>query len=799
MKTERNLIQIRLLCAAILPAVMAGFVAHAATMNWTNTTSSGWNTAANWNPNTVPGTTDTAIISLAGVTVSLNSDTTVGAIILGTSGAGTTTLSLNGQTLALNGPLTVNPSGSFTVDGGVLSGNASTVLHGAIGWSTGGSLTGTLTLAPDGTINIMTGNNHDLPNCAFTNNGSVIWSGGQVRCGGTYFGSPGTTIVNNGLWDVQGDLPLTNYYTWNATVFNNLGMFRKSAGISSSNTVIGSSVMFNQLAGAVEVRQGNLVLQGGGSFMGGTATNNNGVLSLAGGSFTLNGTATGTNVIQNGGNLSGAVVIQGGLQWQAGNWTGASSVTLDAGGVLYVNTTADHDLPNCTFTNNGLVIWSGGQVRCGGSYFESPGTTIINNGIWDVQGDLTLNNDYTWHNTIFNNQGTFRKSAGKSSSRSLITEGVVFNQLAGAVDVRQGNLVLQGGGSLTGGTATNNNGVLSLAGGSYTLNGTVTGTKVIENGGNLAGANVIQGGLQWQAGTWAGASSATLNAGGVLYINTPADHDLPNCAFTNSGSVIWSGGAIRCGGSYFGSPGTTIINNGIWDAQGDLTLNNYYGNWIGTVFNNPGTFRKSAGTGTTTIASGVSFNNTGQMDAQSGNIALLGDYSLANGTKMSFGLGGPAANGSISLSGAASFAGSLNVNFNNFYWPAAGSTFILLNYTAESGVLFTNTTLPAPGSLAWQTNYSSTAFVLAMIARTATNTVPTNLILSTLDGTNLILQWPGDHTGWSIQVQTNPVTVGLSTNWATLAGSSLTNQITMPVDKIHGTFFFRMIYTTLSM
>ena len=178
MKTERNLIQIRLLCAAILPAVMAGFVAHAATINWTNTTSSGWNTAANWNPNTVPGTTDTAIISLAGVTVSLNSDTTVGAIILGTSGAGTTTLSLNGQTLALNGPLTVNPSGSFTVDGGVLSGNASTVLHGAIGWSTGGSLTGTLTLAPDGTINIMTGNNHDLPNCAFTNNGSVIWSGG---------------------------------------------------------------------------------------------------------------------------------------------------------------------------------------------------------------------------------------------------------------------------------------------------------------------------------------------------------------------------------------------------------------------------------------------------------------------------------------------------------------------------------------------------------------------------------------------------------------------------------------------
>ena len=793
MKTKRNLFQIRLLCAGLLHAAMAGFVAHAATINWTNTTSSGWNTAANWNPNTVPGTTDTAIISLAGVTVSLNSDTTVGAIILGTSGAGTT-LSLNGQTLSLNGPLTVNPSGSFTVDGGVLSGNVNAVLHGTIGWSTGGSLTGTLTLAPDGTLNIMTGNNHDLPNCAFTNNGSVIWSGGQVRCGGTYFGSPGTTIINNGLWDVQGDLTLTNYYTWNGTVFNNLGTFRKSAGISSSNTVIGSSVMFNQLAGVVEVRQGNLVLQGGGSFMGGTATNNNGVLSLGSGSFTLNGTATGTNVIQNGGNLSGATVIQGGLQWQAGNWTGASSVTLNAGGVLYVNTTEDHDLPNCAFTNSGSVIWSGGQVRCGGTYFGSPGTTIINNGLWDVQGDLTLANYYTWNGTVFNNLGTFRKSAGKSSSHTLITDGVVFNQLAGAVDVRLGNLVLQGGGSLTGGTATNDNGVLSLAGGSYTLHGTVTGTKVIENGGNLAGANVIQGALQWQAGNWTGASSVTLDAGGVLYVNTSADHDLPNCTFTNNGLVIWSGGQVRCGGSYFESPGTTIINNGLWDAQGDLTLNNYYGNWIGTVFNNSGTFRKSAGTGTTTIASGVSFHNTGQMDAQSGNIALLGDYSLANGTQMSFGLGGPAGNGSISLAGAASFAGSLNVNLNNFYWPAAGSTFNLLNYTAESGVLFTNTTLPAPGYLAWQTNYNPTAFALTLSARIATNTVSTNLILSTLDGTNLILQWPGDHTSWRIQAQTNPVTVGLSTNWATLAGSSLTNQFVMPIDKTNGTVFFRMVY-----
>jgi hypothetical protein len=161
---------------------------------------------------------------------------------------------------------------------------------------------------------------------------------------------------------------------------------------------------------------------------------------------------------------------------------------------------------------------------------------------------------------------------------------------------------------------------------------------------------------------------------------------------------------------------------------------------------------------------------------------------------MDFGLGGSTGNGSISLSGAASFAGSLSVNLNGFFWPAVGSAFNLLNYTSESGVLFTNTTLPAPGYITWQTNYNATAFVLSVVAHTATNTVSTNLYVSKLNGANIILQWPGDHTGWTIQAQTNPVTVGLSTNWATLAGSSLTNQFVMPLDKTNGSVFFRMIY-----
>jgi len=101
-------------------------------------------------------------------------------------------------------------------------------------------------------------------------------------------------------------------------------------------------------------------------------------------------------------------------------------------------------------------------------------------------------------------------------------------------------------------------------------------------------------------------------------------------------------------------------------------------------------------------------------------------------------------------------------------------------------VLFTNTTLPAPGYITWQTNYNATAFVLSVVAHIATNTTRTNMSISTLSPTNILLQWPGDHTGWRIQAQTNPVTVGISSNWAILAGVSLTNQFVMPIDKTNG-------------
>ena len=58
----------------------------------------------------------------------------------------------------------------------------------------------------------------------------------------------------------------------------------------------------------------------------------------------------------------------------------------------------------------------------------------------------------------------------------------------------------------------------------------------------------------------------------------------------------------------------------------------------------------------------------------------------------------------------------------------------------------------------------------------------------------LQVSWPADHTGWSLQAQTNPPGVGLGTNWATVFNSNSTNQMMLPIVPANGSVFYRMSY-----
>jgi autotransporter-associated beta strand protein len=122
----------------------------------------------------------------------------------------------------------------------------------------------------------------------------------------------------------------------------------------------------------------------------------------------------------------------------------------------------------------------------------------------------------------------------------------------------------------------------------------------------------------------------------------------------------------------------------------------------------------------------------------------------------------------------------------------SGDTFVLFNQ-AVSG--FTTITLPPLpcGNLFWVTNLALNGSI-SVGGTSCTNTTPTTITTTIIGGTNLVLSWPEDHTGWRLQVQTNSANTGLSNNWSIVNGSGLVNNITNGIDQHSGTVFYRMIY-----
>jgi hypothetical protein len=62
----------------------------------------------------------------------------------------------------------------------------------------------------------------------------------------------------------------------------------------------------------------------------------------------------------------------------------------------------------------------------------------------------------------------------------------------------------------------------------------------------------------------------------------------------------------------------------------------------------------------------------------------------------------------------------------------------------------------------------------------------------TVSGNTLTLSWP-TNAGWILQVQTNPLSIGLSNNWVAVPNSQNVTSTNITVDPLNGTVFYRMV------
>jgi hypothetical protein len=59
---------------------------------------------------------------------------------------------------------------------------------------------------------------------------------------------------------------------------------------------------------------------------------------------------------------------------------------------------------------------------------------------------------------------------------------------------------------------------------------------------------------------------------------------------------------------------------------------------------------------------------------------------------------------------------------------------------------------------------------------------------------SLNLTWPSDHMGWTLQVQTNALSAGLSNNWVAVPGSTTVTNMIIPISTQNGAVFYRLTY-----
>src|SRR5208282_957406 len=231
---------------------------------------------------------------------------------------------------------------------------------------------------------------------------------------------------------------------------------------------------------------------------------------------------------------------------------------------------------------------------------------------------------------------------------------------------------------------------------------------------NLTSSVTIGGSFNWSGGTLSG-DPLTIENGGVL--NITGSVILQN-VLTNLGTVTMTGtGDLDMwnnnSASYKG--GVYNLANALWDIQTNATISCYC---LGDeFFNNAGIFRKSQGSGTTTIS--VAFTNTATVTNLSGTLSfngggpIAGTYDTAAGATIDFAAGNftMGALPTISGAGLCEFTGAMLTLNQNV--PAnlvlAGGTLVLgpafqnagaiTNFTFSAGTLISTNTVT--GTFVW--------------------------------------------------------------------------------------------------
>jgi autotransporter-associated beta strand protein len=544
----------------------------------------------------------------------------------------------------------------------------------------------------------------------------------------------------------------------------------------------------------------------------------------------------GANANNNLANASGTLNVNGGLVNLYGpilDGGGNSLINLSQGGVLDAMP-AGAASPGTIAVNrltspDGLGIITNYSVLAVSNMTWSADFTVypgegLAAGAQGVPGLLTVNNNLILTNgNLYFDLGDTSRGAGISYDSITVnaaltlagTNSIIINPLPGLFGPGTFNLVNYYGG-LTGGSTNLKMGE-PLASSRYhsvidmstlgQINLSVTGSTASDTWSGDGSLNIwhAAGATNWNSNTSqffnldpvifddTGSASPAVQLVGTLF---PASVTIDG---TKSYTFAGSGGIAGYGGLTDNSTGTLTI----------LTANSY----TGSTVVNAGTLQVGGATGIATLGSGPVVVNRATL---AGTGVINGSATLAPGSILAPGAAGI---GTLTINNSLNLGGDVAVDVNTSLSPAsdlcvvsgtltnsgfgtvtvnntgpalvAGNTFKLFSRVVAGGG---NLTIAGGGlgtGLAW-TNNLAVDGTIAVLGSVALN--PTNITFYVTNGTALHLEWPADHLGWTLQMQTNGPGVGLSTNWVDVPGSGTITSTNIPVDRAISTAFYRLHY-----
>jgi len=628
---------------------------------WSSTWDNGgndlqWGTVNNWDPDVVPGASQTACFTNLGLssgnTITLGGDRSVHDLLFDL----TTSFTIGGDsgnlTLATgNLTRTASSSGIQTIARPVVL-SASGVWNVLAG-SGELKLTNTITGAGSETFNVysaaalsFSGGTYGMGGATFSNTGTINFNGASVSFDAST-SIPGTVNFSSATLSGTNTLTFAGPLTWSAGTMSGSGTTMAQGGIlfnGNSDTYLDGRTLTNASTdplkpatfsannylhgknGAIfnNETDATVVLNGINHFVndnvGAAPTfHNDGTLTKTSGSlinfgFVMNNTATGTVDVQNG-TLN---INAGGTNSGNGKFK-VSSVTAT---LAFPTSTATYNLNGAEFDNSGTIKLNGGTISFIGGTNTMSGTGSFNfsSGTLNGSGTGTISCPLTWTAGTMSGSGT-----------TLAQGGILFSGY--------GNTYLDGRTLTNTGTAT-----FSDSNYLYGRNGAIFNNQLgalLDLQGSNRLANDVGAATLNNAGIFRkSASTGTVDV--YFGMNNTGEVQVQNGTLALRGAVtqLPVPGTTLTGGTWIVNTNSTlnlVLGNNITTNQGNVTLDGLLSNFtkINFLTTNQGSFSVLGGRNFTTAGnlanSGTLTVGSGSAFTVSGNLTGAGN-TIVNGT-----------------------------------------------------------------------------------------------------------------------------------------------------------------------